>query len=252
MGVRPIKNYNQRTMTQEDIMLNEKELERLKHALGMDNKDAVHGIYEAYRRSSVYNEPIKEWDNLVRKGFATKSVVSDNQISYRVTEKGMKKVADATGLMIKYTLEFEPNPDLKNFTLTQEEKELLLIDLSARLPYGVKCDYEGSVLEIDKLDVTNEEVCGNLIAWYDSWSLEKCKPYLRPMSSMTKKEKMELCKRAYVPDEIKTLEEKIKVIEINAKNVSDFYNEHHFDYRGLIEKGLAIEAPEDMYKITNP
>jgi hypothetical protein len=34
-------------------------------------------------------------------------------------------------------------------------------------------------------------------------------------------------------------------------NYIDWLNAHHFDYRGLIEKGLAIEAPEGMYNITN-
>lgn len=114
--------------------------------------------------------------------------------------------------------------------MTREEKDLLLKDLCARLPYGVKCDYEGSVLSIDKLDVTNEEVCGNLVAWYDAWPVEKCKPYLRPLSSMT-------------------FDESLIAKKLNEIEYHDFLNAHHFDYRGLIEKGLALEAPEDMYKI---
>ena len=64
---------------------------------------------------------------------------------------------------------------------------------------------------------------------------------------MTSEEKTELCIRAYAPDEMKTLEEKMGVIEINAKNATDFYNEHHLDYRGLIPMGLALEAKEGMY-----
>ena len=66
------------------------------------------------------------------------------------------------------------------------------------------------------------------------------------MSSMTEEEKIELCTIAYAPDEMKTIEEKLYVIKINAKNAADFYNEHHFDYRGLIPMGLAIEVtPEN-------
>lgn len=216
-------------------MLSEKELASLKHALGMDNKDAVHGIYEAYRRCSVYNEPIKEWDNLVRKGFATKSVDSDNQISYRVTEKGMKKVADATGLMIKYTLEFEPNPDLKNFTLTQEEeKELLLIDLCARLPYGVKIE-----LGVNRPTTLMPIILHDYYV-YDANYL----PYLRPLSSITKEEEEYFLSLKSGLD----YDTKTKKTIYNTSQV-DWLNSHHFDYRGLIEKGLAIEAPEDMYKI---
>ena len=72
-------------------------------------------------------------------------------------------------------------------------------------------------------------------------------PYLRPMSSMTEEEKIELCTISYAPDEMKTIEEKLYVIQTNAKNAADFYNAHYLDYRGLIEKGLALEAPEGMY-----
>ena len=68
------------------------------------------------------------------------------------------------------------------------------------------------------------------------------------MSSMTEEEKIELCTIAYAPDEMKTIEEKLHVIKINAKYAADFYNKHHFDYRGLIPMGLALEAPEGMYK----
>ena len=232
-------------MTQENIMLDEKELAKLKHALGMDNKDAVHGVYEAYRRCSVYNEPIKEWDNLVRKGFATKSVDSDNQISYRVTEKGMKKVADATGLMIKYTLEFEPNPDLKNFTLTQEEeKELLLIDLCARLRYGVMINYplwdeERSAARLTgisedgliTLDIPIEVPVFNIMK-------DDIKPYLRPMSSMTEEE----------IDTLWNIWENDAASEAASK-MTDFLNKKYFDHHHLIDKGLALEAPDGMYKI---
>ena len=72
-----------------------------------------------------------------------------------------------------------------------------------------------------------------------------CKPYLRTISSMTKEEQKEfvgfhcvsLC--PIVVDEMLTLENETKML--------DWLNEHHFDYRGIIEKGLALEAPEGMY-----
>ena len=117
-------------------------------------------------------------------------------------------------------------------------------DLCARLPYGVKVNFKNGIHTINALYDDSS-------FWLDDkddGSIEEIKPYLRPLSSMTEEEKIELCTRAYAPDEMKTLDEKLYVIQTNAKNATDFYNEHYFDYRGLIEKGLALEAPEGMYK----
>ena len=61
----------------------------------------------------------------------------------------------------------------------------------------------------------------------------KIKPYLRPLSSMTEEERKYFRKLAFPYDFV------------------DALNKHHFDYRNLIEKGLALEAPEDMYKKQN-
>ena len=116
--------------------------------------------------------------------------------------------------------------------MTQEEKELLIKDLSARLTYGVIVDYKE-----DEYDFHHWKIS----------TLHAPAPFLRSMSSMTEEEKIELCIRAYAPDEMKTIDEKLYVIQTNAKNATDFYNEHHIDYRGLIPMGLALEAPEDMY-----
>ena len=143
--------------------------------------------------------------------------------------------------------------------MTQEEKSLLLKDLCARLPYGVICvgvtydlDDDGEryipvkvrniLTEINNYTLETASVKLDLIS---SCRLETIKPYLRPMSSMTEEEKIELCTIAYAPDEMKTIEEKLYVIKTNAKYATDFYNEHHFDYRGLIEKGLAIAVTEE-------
>ena len=140
--------------------------------------------------------------------------------------------------------------------MTPQEKQLLLKDLCARLPYGVKCfapDKEygdvGVLFSIEPLEDTDPNIWiqypkGNTISnWPDD-----IKPYLRPISSMTEKEKIELCTISYAPDEMKTIEEKLYVIKTNAENAADFYNKHHFDYRGLIPMGLALEAKEGMYK----
>ena len=120
--------------------------------------------------------------------------------------------------------------------MTNEEKQLLLKDLCARLPYGVKIQRD-NVYNADKKVV--ETLDFRLIAdnvEYDAIEGLNIKPYLRPMSSMTEEELQELndvfynCNTEY---------------RIEAQ---DWLNAHHFDCRGLIEKGLALEAPKGMYK----
>ena len=133
--------------------------------------------------------------------------------------------------------------------MTQEEKQLVLQDLSARLPYGVICQYN-CVIPCGRitLEKTNErDVLKGIIPMYDGHigfmvGIDKInalegdiKPYLRPMSSMTEEEYDELCELA-----------KSKFIG-DSKEI-DWLNAHHFDYRGLIPKGLALEAQEGMYK----
>jgi len=94
------------TMKGDALMLTKSELSRLKHALGFDNKDAKDGVFEAYRRCSLYDEPIQDWENLIEKGFARRSACGG--FRYVVTESGMQAVANATKLVIRYTLEYEP------------------------------------------------------------------------------------------------------------------------------------------------
>ena len=125
--------------------------------------------------------------------------------------------------------------------MNYEEKQLLLKDLCARLPYGVmyETSYGPRVLNdifiYSNGPVYTDHGIGNYNEVYGI-ELENIKPYLRPMSSMTEKEsaiKYELFGN-YILD--------------NCPAYIDWLNAHHFDYRGLIEKGLALEAPEDMYK----
>ena len=70
--------------------------------------------------------------------------------------------------------------------MIQEEKQLLLVDLCGRLPYGVICEDEyGNVLELNSIDKPNTVTfkCSDNTFW--TTDLDKCKPYLFPKSSMT-------------------------------------------------------------------
>lgn len=123
--------------------------------------------------------------------------------------------------------------------MTQEEKELLLKDLCARFPYGVMVHLEKFVMP--------QKIHWSYVVESGDWKIPK--PYLRLMSSMTNHERLEyfnLTKReildgGYVTDN--------SVVGVdNVSEFTDWLNAHHFDYRHLIEKGLAFEAPEGMYE----
>lgn len=133
--------------------------------------------------------------------------------------------------------------------MTQEEEELLLVDLCSRLPYGVKIQVEGLERDIIKdkgirilasvLPLRNAVEYDNHGANYGV-NIEQVKPYLRPMSSMTEEEREE--------------EKKLWDIVIKTRNdlhylYTDFLLSRHLDFRGLIPMGLALEATSDMYDI---
>ena len=118
--------------------------------------------------------------------------------------------------------------------MTQEEKQLLLQDLCARLPYRVMIKSVGE---------------NKIIGLYDLKDVDNLPlPYLRPMSSMTEEER----------EHLQTLHDIIS--DENYGDgfsptawgaILDFNNycrEHHLDNGGLITLGLALEAPEGMYK----
>lgn len=147
--------------------------------------------------------------------------------------------------------------------MTREEKQQLLRDLCARLPYGSQihiisdeCDDGFQAGEFDntlRYHHLEAFVCDRI----------EIRPYLRPMSSMTGEEKNELCelcdfKQSYddrdyfsrygveVISEYCCNGERIPESVINY-NVIDFFHAHHLDWRGLIPGGLALEAPKGMY-----
>lgn len=126
--------------------------------------------------------------------------------------------------------------------MTQENKQLLLKDLCGRFPYGVMMKVTpegGGPGGVESYDLKlNIELLGVFSDFADAF-----KPYLRPMSSMTEEEISEFQKRLKI---IKDVEQTLHFC--NTVESIDWLNAHHFDYRGLIEKGLALEAPEGMYK----
>ena len=152
--------------------------------------------------------------------------------------------------------------------MKQDDKELLLRDLCGRLPYGVKIALNNSEAYhhdnvAKKGDVTIDRLKGfngsyfsifhdNPLDW--DWyvsdvDIKDIKPYLFPLSSMTKEQKREY--HQSTSKDIDMLQDVI-LERINGKdntnshaiayNGIDWLNAHHFDYRGLIEKGLAIDA----------
>ena len=127
--------------------------------------------------------------------------------------------------------------------MTQEHKELLLKDLCARLPYKTLVQINGcGVWELRGIDHDDfAELRDIVIVWYGknqpstkiSFPIINCKPYLLPLSSMTEEQKQEYqyITERWMYDSSYSISDSI-----------DWLNVHHFDYRGLIEKGLAIDA----------
>ena len=143
--------------------------------------------------------------------------------------------------------------------MTQEEKMLLIKDLSARLPYAVTVEhtsgFRGTLHDItihhmyDNNDNIYDAICyTDFFGDEDDVYIEYFKPYLFPLSSMTEEQQEEF-DRIYADD--------MQVVANNLKNRLDgkpyetnlghyrhidWLNANHFDYRGLIPKGLAIDA----------
>ena len=139
--------------------------------------------------------------------------------------------------------------------MTQEDKKLLLKDLCARLPYGVKAyiknwskldrKYYERVYTVESIDQSlntilgySERSCVEVIVGYADYEI---KPYLFPMSSMTEEEWEDYQKIRMID----WVHGDINGVFINAGLIVDWLNAHHFDYRGLIKKGLAIPVTKE-------
>ena len=126
--------------------------------------------------------------------------------------------------------------------MTYEDKQLLLADLCARLPFN-------TIVTLAEMGIDGLQWYNMPLNTYHLYQIEEenaweyIKPYLRSMSSMTDEELVDY----------KLLEKQCEIlptfayISVSKCVIFDWLNKHHFDYRGLIEKDLAIEAPKGMY-----
>ena len=122
--------------------------------------------------------------------------------------------------------------------MNQEDKELLLKDLCARLPYSVKVN-EAIHGDFTLIGLTNERVFTTceIEGCHNDFPIENIKPYLFPMSSMTEEEQRMLdsmCNGVEMMSRLSGLKMFDKAF--------DWLDKNGFDYRGLIPKGLAIDA----------
>ena len=143
----------------------------------------------------------------------------------------------------------------RNRTMTQEDKELLIKDLSARLPYMVKVktllkepytlkglfdtEYGGVMVCLLGKFVPN-----NISPKTVNYPLSQIKPYLFPLSSMTdeQKEEYHYIVNYISPDDTDNWAEGEFVYMNQVEQLLHFYHINHLDWRGLIPKGLALDA----------
>ena len=137
--------------------------------------------------------------------------------------------------------------------MTQEEKDLLLKDLCARLPHGVKLNMKGLIGVSHHTTILygkNTEIYFRYSC--NDYFINEVKPYLFPLSSMTEEQYESLresgilsnCSHSYeyVNSHIYGVSFIFKEFKTYSLELIEWLNKNHFDYRGLIEKGLAINA----------
>ena len=129
--------------------------------------------------------------------------------------------------------------------MTQEEKDLLLQDICSRLPYGVKVEYENEIFDVEYVSPMYEEVKLDIP---ETWtiSVSEVKPYLFPLSSITKEQWKEISD-IQIKESLKSIDSNNDymsnpLFSIGDLKVLDWCYANHIDYRGLIPMGLAIDA----------
>lgn len=123
--------------------------------------------------------------------------------------------------------------------MEKEHKDLVITDLCGRLPHKVIVEfvsYEG-----EEKPWIGELSCKDLDCFIHDVGFVEIKPYLLPLSSMTEEQNKELDQAIEL--ELKAISDEIDHAQVTAFEI-DFYNKHHFDYRGLISIGLALDATD--------
>lgn len=136
--------------------------------------------------------------------------------------------------------------------MTQEQKDLLLKDLCARLPYGIKVQYENEIFDVEYVCPMYEEV---KLDNHETWtlSIDEVKPYLFPLSSMSEDQKYEFYLRFIVRDCDCVFDyfkfcldngkwHKLLTSLLAVEEIIDWFHKNHIDYRGLIPVGVAEDA----------
>lgn len=132
--------------------------------------------------------------------------------------------------------------------MTQAEKDILLKDLCARLPYGVKVEYENKIFDVEYVCPMYEEIKLDIP---ETWTIgiDEVKPYLLPMSSIMEEQKNELREMEWSFDNstICNIIEcfgtyRAYVDHSCCSELIDWFIKNHIDYRGLIPMGLANDA----------
>ena len=124
----------------------------------------------------------------------------------------------------------------------ERDKELLLKDICARLPYNPMVEYKKETYNVLGIAHGRLVLCKPFMSntLGECPLVEEVKPYLLPMSSMTEEQKKELAD-ILIEMQLKAISDVINGEDVAAYEI-DFYNRHHIDYRGLIPKGIAIDA----------
>jgi len=133
--------------------------------------------------------------------------------------------------------------------LTEHQLDLLKKEISARIKYGLKV-YDGNLTSepiiVLGIDYSKQEGDGvYLLTNVASVEISQVKPYLRPLSEMTDSEWTELDEAIM---EAGGIGYNHKYNDTTSIVYIDFMLKHHFDYRGLIDMGLAIKASKEMYE----
>ena len=130
--------------------------------------------------------------------------------------------------------------------MIHEDKDLLLKDLCGRLPYGVKMNHIADDEHSPKtlIGIAKDMITLQGLGGYECVDVDHYKPYLFPLSSMTKDQKREYNSlRDFVPTYHYEYGDIVEDTELyDNRDSIDYLIANHFDYRGLIPKGLANDA----------